>query len=255
MKRFHKIKLLVLVGLLLTGCADKSIQKEAILAANDQEEQRAEALSNTLQIDSHQKKSIQDANASKENSHKKEIQTEGWRIQSDCSKITDQTAQAVFDDVRELEKELCDGIYAIENSRIVFLHEEAQEGAVIVRAVFEADYTSIRKPEDHPLIQGMYEAKAKLKSDQEKKDADAYIDGWLTEFYPTYQKTERVPLNIAVKMNDDQTQEYELYYPFVKNSKEKLKPLREYARKNWKEDTTEMKKTGKLRLLESVVHQ
>lgn len=230
MAKYNQLCCTVLAGLLIAGCADESInaklQNQSVKAYN--------------------------TSAADDRLAKKGIKTAGWRIQAGCSNVTEELAEAVYQEVLELKQELSEGIYEMKNSRMIFLREEVKGDGVEARAVFEADYTGVRKPEDHPMIQGMYEARAELKTDKDRKAADEYIDGWLKELYPEYQKTERYSLEVAVKFKTDHTKEYKLYYPFVKNSKEKLKPLRKYAEKNWKEDKEQRHQMGRTRLFEYV---
>ncbi len=227
MVKLKRIGCVALVLLLLTGYAAKAMQEET----------QADAIS---------------LRSIKGSTQKKQIETEGWRIQTGCSKITGEMAQSVYQEVRGLKEELGDGIYTMKNSRIVFLTEETREDEVMARAVFEADYTAIRNPREHPLILGMYAAKETLTTDQERQAADEYIDGFLAEMYPEYKKTERVSLDVAVKFDVGHPNEYVLYYPLVQNSKEKLKPLKKYAGKYWKEDKKQMKRMGRKKLLENV---
>lgn len=184
-----------------------------------------------------------------EDNHKK---SEGWRIQEDCTEITEGMAEEIYQKVLGLEQELYAGREAVENSRIVFLNEETAGAEITVRAVFETDLTGIRKPEDDPMIVGMCEARDTLATEQERKAAEEYIEGWLLELRPQYQKTERVPMDIMIKLAKENRKEYRLYYPLREASKETLVPLEQYALENWKEDEEAKRQMGRDRLLESV---
>lgn len=184
-----------------------------------------------------------------EDDHKK---SEGWRIQEDCTEITEEMAEEIYQKVLGLEQELYAGRMTVENSRIVFLNEETAGAEITVRAVFETDLTSIRKSEDDPMIVGMCEARDTLTTDQERKAAEEYIEGWLMELRPQYQKTERVPMDIMIKLAKENRREYRLYYPLREASKETLVPLEQYALENWKEDEEAKRQMGRDRLLESV---
>ena len=214
MLKIKQICAVVFVGLLLAGCGS--------------------AQAGTVKTEDHHTKS------------------EGWRIQEDCTKITEEMAEDIYQKVLELEQELYAGREAVENSRIVFLNEETAGAEIIVRAVFETDLTSIRRPEDDPMIQGMYEAKNTLTTDKEKKAAEQYIEGWLLELRPQYQKTQRIPINIVIKLDAENESEYHLYYPFVEASQETLIPLEQYAMENWMENKEKRKQMARDMLLENV---
>lgn len=189
------------------------------------------------------------------------IKNEGWRIQEACSEITEEMAEKIYQDVLKLKQDLRKGIYTVENSRIVFLKEERKGNEVTVRAVFESDETSVRKPKDHPLIQGMYEAKDKLVTDAQKEAAETYIQGWLAELEPEYGKTYRLSHDIVVKFDMENRMGYQLYYPFIKESneisesseqpEETLEPFEQYAADHWKENVEEQRQIGRERILEA----
>ncbi|MDE7311310.1 MAG: hypothetical protein K2N87_06780 [Eubacterium sp.] len=180
------------------------------------------------------------------------IKTDGWRIQDGCQSITEKMAEEIYQKIYKMQQETYEGIQQIENARLVFLEEEKKEGMVTVRAAFEADWTGIRKPEDYPMIQGMYEAKAELSTEKEKKAADEYINGWLMELEPQYQKTERISWQVAVQFQETDKDGYRLLYPFVQESKETLMPLEQYIQEYCKENAKESRRMGKERLLEMV---
>lgn len=279
MAKKKKIGNALLYALLITGCSNlfvlqiagcstqavrKEIQADSVQAKTGQkgDDQPVSSINANGQKGDDQLVSSINGDGQKENDQPvsginenvqqhKDLKTTGWRIQDGCRHMTEALAEDIYQDVLALEQELCDQINEIENSRIIYLTEETKENAVFIRAVFEADYTVIRKPEDHPMIQGMYEAADELLTEQEKKAADAYIDGHLKELYPLYQQTNRVPLDVVVKLDADSSG-YQLYYPYVENNKEKLKPLHKYAVKNWKEDPKQMKRMGRKILLDNV---
>lgn len=194
------------------------------------------------------------------------MKNEGWRIQEACSEITDEMAEKIYQDILKLEQDLRKGICTVENSRIVFLKEERKDNEVTVRAVFESDVTGIRKPKDHPMIQGMYEAKDKLVTDEQREAAETYIQGWLAELEPEYRKTYRLSHDIVVKFDMKNGKEYHLYYPFQKESneisepsgqpEETLEPFEQYAADHWKENAEEQRQMGTDRVLEEagVIH-
>lgn len=230
----------VFLVLLLAGCSNKAVRKEI--------QPDVGRMKNSQKADLCQMNDMPEERPDKS----RDIKTSGWRIQSGCRHMTETLAEDIYQEVLALELMLCEQINKIENSRMVFLSEETKEQEVFIRAVFEADYTLVRKPENHPMIQGMYEAVEELLADQEKQAADAYIDGHLKELYPSYQKKQRVPMEVVVKIDERDGSRYQLYYPFVKNNKEKLKPLHKYAVTYWKEDPKKMRQLGRDMLLENV---
>lgn len=180
------------------------------------------------------------------------LKTEGWRIQDGCEHLSEDMAREIYEKILTMQQETYQGIQKVENSRMVFLDEEKNGRKVTVRAVFEADWTGIRKPGDHPMIQGMYKARDGLATAKEKKAADEYIQGWLAELEPQYQETQRVPWQIVVQFQETDTEGYRLYYPFVQESKETLVPLEQYVQEHCKEDAKEQRKIGKRALVENV---
>lgn len=152
-----------------------------------------------------------------EDDHKK---SEGWRIQKDCTEITEEMAEEIYQKVLGLEQELYAGRMTVENSRIVFLNEETAGAEITVRAVFETDLTSIRKPEDDPMIVGMCEARDTLTTAQERKAAEEYIEGWLLyldsainiwRFLPLNHRLYSIPCLLYVSTNHILF--YNLQYP------------------------------------------
>ena len=180
------------------------------------------------------------------------LKTEGWRVQDGCTHVSEEMAQEIYETILSMQQETYEGIQKVENSRIVFLEEDTKEHEVTVRAVFEADWTGIRKPKDHPMVQGMYEAKKGLATEEEKKAADEYIKGWMLELEPMYQKTQRMTWQIAVRFQETDQQGYRLFYPYVQESEETLMPLDQYVREYCREDAKESRKMGRKMLDENV---
>lgn len=207
------------------------------------------------------------SNRNTQETEKKEIKMCGWRIQPGCHTVTEKMADRIYEDISDLEQKLNEGIRRIENSRLIFYKEETVNGdidsktpegngetenTVIVRAVFEADYTNIRNPKENPVIQGMYEAKNELATEKEKKAAQECIEGYLNEFYPQYKKTQRISLEFAVCTGTRQKDAYMLYYEVIDENGERLEPLIQYAMENWMENPEERRQMGKETLLENV---
>lgn len=175
------------------------------------------------------------------------------KISDSCQWLTAQRAESVFQDIKDLRETFAEGIGKVENPTIVFSKESKKEDTITVEADFEADYTIIRKPDDNPIIQGMYEAKKNLKLKKEKEFAEKCIQGYLTEMNATYQVTERYPTTVIVKFNTkDKPEHYELFYDLVTEGKSNLAPFRQYAMENWKENVQERRQMGNEVLLENV---
>ncbi len=178
-----------------------------------------------------------------------QLKSEGWRIQEECSQLTEQMAEEIYTKVLTLRQKLTKGRCTLENGKMVFLTEEIKERIATVRAVFEADETIVRKPCDDPLILGMYEAKEQLATDEAKKEAEACINGWLAELEPEYLKTYRLVLEVVVKF-DITDKNYSLYYPVQEEAKETLEPFERYASEHWKENGQERRQMGCERIFE-----
>lgn len=98
---------------------------------------------------------------------------------------------------------------------------------------FGANWISSRKPEEDPMIQGMYQAAERLSDEAQKAFALEIANGWLIEMQ-SWPEEEYLEQPIVILLEE---QTLALYYPYVMDGVETLIPLQEYVTANWTEDT------------------
>ncbi len=106
---------------------------------------------------------------------------------------------------------------------------------------FYADWISTRRPEDDPMILGMYQAAEALDDRREKAYAEEIAQDWLVEMQ-SWEEAERLDTRIVIL--PDEKGKWLLYYPYVMDGVETLMPLEEYARDHWTEDEEERRQMG-----------
>lgn len=113
---------------------------------------------------------------------------------------------------------------------------------------FGANWIATRKPEDDPMIQGMYQTANSLPDEAQRALALETADGWLAEMrsWPGEEYLEH-PIVIMLE-----GREMALYYPYVTDGEETLIPLQEFLAAEWTEDSEKRYQDG-VRIIEEAV--
>lgn len=148
-------------------------------------------------------------------------------------------AEQVTDIMKESQKER----YELENYRVFMTEENEEEGYIVRRMTFQADWKRIREPEEDPLIKGMIQAMEELESEDEKDAARGIIDGYIVEM-GSEPESETVETKFVAKISLE-NETIELYYPYVQEGQETLVPFKEFTEENWMEDSEKRMEEGK----------
>lgn len=148
-------------------------------------------------------------------------------------------AEQVTDIMKESQKER----YELENCRVFITEENEEEGYIVRRMTFQADWKRIREPEDDPLIKGMIQAMEELESENEKDAAKDIIDGYIVEM-DSEPESETIETKFVAKISLE-NETIELYYPYVQEGQETLVPFKEFTEENWMEDSEKRIEEGK----------
>ena len=116
------------------------------------------------------------------------------------------------------------GRYDLKNCEVVVTEESKEDGDVVRRMTFQADWKRIREPEDDPLIKGMLQAMDELELSEEKEAARNIIDGYIVEMN-SEPESERIETKFVAKISLE-NETFELFYPFVQEGEETLLPSR-----------------------------
>ena len=164
-----------------------------------------------------------------------------------CSALTDDMAVKLGNEVKEIMMDGQEGAYKLDNFTIAFSNQTKKDKDIFIDITVMADWKTIRKPEDSPVIIGMNEVAKELKTKEEIDKANGIISGYIAEMNP-YNKLERLPDYFKVRFIKGNTNKYELLYP-ERIGKTTLYPLKEYYNKNFKENKEERMKLGRETLL------
>jgi lipoprotein len=164
-----------------------------------------------------------------------------------CSALTDDMAVKLGNEVKEIMTDGQEGAYKLDNFTIAFSNQTKKDKDIFIDITVMADWKTIRKPEDSPVIIGMNEAVKELKTKEEIDKANGIISGYIAEMNP-YNKMERLPDYFKVRFIKGNTNKYELLFP-ERIGKTTLYPLKEYYNKNFKENREERMKLGRETLL------
>lgn len=156
----------------------------------------------------------------------------------------------IAEQVTDIMKESQKGRYDLENCMVYITEEGEEEGYIVRRMAFRADWQRIREPEDDPLIKGMVQAMEELKSDREKEAAKEIIDGYLVEMN-SEPESETIETKFVAKISL-KSEMVELLYPYVQEGRETLVPFREFTEENWMEDSEERMEEGKAIIRETL---
>ena len=165
-----------------------------------------------------------------------------------CSELTDDMAAKIGNEVKEIMIDGQEGAYKLDNFTIAFSNQTKKDKDIFIDITVMADWKTIRKPEDSPVIIGMNEVAKELKTKEEIDKAKEIISGYIAEMNP-YNKMERLPDYFKLRFIKGNTNKYELLFPERIEGKTTLYPLKEYYNKNFKENREERMKLGRETLL------
>ena len=165
-----------------------------------------------------------------------------------CSELTDDMAAKIGNEVKEIMIDGQEGAYKLDNFTIAFSNQTKKDKDIFIDITVMADWKTIRKPEDSPVIIGMNEVAKELKTKEEIDKAKEIISGYIAEMNP-YNKMERLPDYFKLRFIKGNTNKYELLFPERIGGKTTLYPLKEYYNKNFKENREERMKLGRETLL------
>ena len=166
-------------------------------------------------------------------------------VENTRNQLSEKEAVKYAKDIQKIMVETYKGINSLENFKFIF--EDGKNGIDIT---VESDWTTIRKPEENPILLGMKEEVEKLKDASKKKMAEDFIEDFRKEFEGEYQTTQRIEEKLILEKRDSKEGEYEVFYPEEINGKITLYPMKEYYDENFKEDFEQRKELGRTTLLE-----
>lgn len=166
-------------------------------------------------------------------------------VENTSNQLSEKEAVKYAKDIQKIMVETYKGINSLENFKFIF--EDGKNGIDIT---VESDWTTIRKPEENPILLGMKEEVEKLKDVTKKKMAEDFIEDFRKEFEGEYQTTQRIEEKLILEKRDSKEGEYEVFYPEEINGKITLYPMKEYYDENFKEDFEQRKELGRTTLLE-----
>ncbi|MCT4565346.1 MAG: hypothetical protein N4A68_13675 [Maledivibacter sp.] len=154
-------------------------------------------------------------------------------------------AEIIAKDIKDMYIKYFDkNVYKLENFNYEFNSEENEaKRTVDVNVYF--DITLIRNPIDNPFILGMKQAISELNDKDKIAIAENIMEGWIQEFMPDYNVTDRNVqyLNLKINENNNSVLEYDLFYPYVLEGETTLYPAKEYY-KSIKKTAEELKQSG-----------
>ena len=157
-------------------------------------------------------------------------------VENTSNQLSEKEAVKYAKDIQKIMVETYKGINSLENFKFIF--EDGKNGIDIT---VESDWTTIRKPEENPILLGMKEEVEKLKDASKKKMAEDFIEDFRKEFEGEYQTTQRIEEKLILEKRDSKEGEYEVFYPEEINGKITLYPMKEYYDENFKEDLNKEK--------------
>ena len=165
-----------------------------------------------------------------------------------CSELTDDMAAKIGNEVKEIMIDGQEWAYKLDNFTIAFSNQTKKDKDIFIDITVMADWKTIRKPEDSPVIIGMNEVAKELKTKEEIDKAKEIISGYIAEMNP-YNKMERLPDYFKLRFIKGNTNKYELLFPERIGGKTTLYPLKEYYNKNFKKNKEERMKLCRETLL------
>lgn len=133
--------------------------------------------------------------------------------------IEDELAQSIAARMKNTLQSYQEGIVQIDNFSFLFQGLDLDalstdwKGYIHMRVYVTADYELIREPKDSPMIQGMYEAKNELETDEQKEQAQNIIDEYITSMQEEGKKKRNMEFaSVVIYSEDNISIEYDKYH-------------------------------------------
>lgn len=170
-------------------------------------------------------------------------------IKENCTQISNQMANEVFEDMQEFFFAPTEDRLLHENPRMKIYYEREKDGMVWETVRLISDWKQIRDSEDHPLIIGMRELQNELleyhNHPEDAQYAEQVIDGWLLELNNPDLAEGKDSINeaqLAFRPGEDA---YTLYFHFKRDEMDEMIPLEEYSHEYLVENTELQKLRGR----------
>lgn len=150
------------------------------------------------------------------------------RIDSEKDRLTEQ--------IGTLISEAEAGRYSVTDWKLIVARTDGKRADCF----FGGNWKSIRKPEEDPMVQGMYWAADNMFDATQKRLAQETADAWLSEMRSEPEEEYR-EYSVVIILEG---QSLEIYYPLAENGEETLIPLQEYADTGWTEDAEKRYQDG-----------
>lgn len=165
-------------------------------------------------------------------------------IDKNCTFITEEVANEIANEIKDIMTKAQENRNKLENFKVTFDNQKEENNTVMIDVTTEYDCTTIRKPEDDPVIIGMNSVVDELIKEEDKESARAIISGYIAEIKPL-NSMERLPEYSKVRFNKDDNKNYELLTPEGLEENDPLYPMREYYEENCTEDWDKRKQLGR----------
>lgn len=182
--------------------------------------------------------------------------------------LSNQMANAVFEDLQKYCLEPVSWWCKCENPRMKVYYEKEKDGMVKVKVRIMADMAWRRDAEDSPFIQGMRELQEELRSRYEHPDDAEYveqeIDGWLVEMNAPLDKEEpdepdySDDVELVFKPGEEEYTINGFYTHTVSHGVDEFEtitetiPLEQYSREILTEDAAYRRLEGRQRIWEAL---
>ena len=123
--------------------------------------------------------------------------------------LSEDVAEDIAEEIAELMGKAWKEKYQLENFQFTFSWLSSGQEENLFRVSVEVDKTSLREPENHPLIAGMKKAQSELTYEAERDYAQRMIDSMLAQLK---QETKVRICEPAIFVTLDERNHYELYY-------------------------------------------
>lgn len=135
-----------------------------------------------------------------------------YEIELNGAELSKKTAEHIAEEIAELMQDSTEGISNLENFSFAFYELESEQENRVFRVSVEADSTSLREPEDSPLIQGMLKAQSEFSYEEERNYIQTIIDAFLKDMKASAKERICEP---AIVVTIDEADNYELHYGSV----------------------------------------
>ncbi len=157
--------------------------------------------------------------------------------------LKEELAQNVAAEIKDVILASKEGVYTVDDFSFLY-HTDPQsvwlnDGNMKQMEIHvSADYEMSRKPEESPLIQGMYDAQKELSTKEEQEHAQKIIDGHIAILREEGKKQR---LEYVLECVFDEAGEFEISYTYIDENGGVWVPIEEYF---VKEDAEALRKSG-----------